>query len=75
MLNNILKLKSFVLQKWPNLNVVSSKAITRSHSEWDIKIVEINKRLCYFDITMTDNNNVSKSKSLHLNSKNILQFA
>lgn len=40
-----------------------------------VKIVEINKRLRYFDITMIDNNNVSKSKSLHLNSKNILQFA
>ena len=78
--NNILKLRSFISQKLPNGNVILSKRIMRSDTAaGKVTIEEVNKQLNDFDFDMFDNNNLFganiNGRGLHLNTKGMLQFA
>ena len=58
--NNILKLKSFISQKLPNVNIILSKPIMRSDTATGkATIEEVNKQLNDFDFDMMDNKNLS----------------
>ena len=77
--NNILKLRSFISQKLPNANILS-KLIMRSYTAAGKgAIEEVNKRLNDFDFDMIDSSNLSRAhldgRGLHLNTKGMLQFA
>ena len=78
--NNILKLRSFISQKLPNTNIISSKLIMRSDTAaGNATIEEVNKQLNDFDFDMIGNSNLSRAhlngRGLHLNTKGMLQFA
>ena len=78
--NNILKLKSFISQKLPNVNIILSKPIMRSDTgTGKVTIEEVNKQLNDFDFDMIDNSNLSRAhlngRGLHLSTKGMLQFA
>ena len=78
--NNILKLRSFLSQKLPNANIILSKPIMRSDTAaGKVTIEEVNKQLNDFDFDMIDNSNLSRAhlngRGLHLNTKGMLQFA
>ena len=78
--NNRLKLRSFISQKLPNANIILSKPIMRSDTAaGKITIEEVNKQLNDFDFDMIDNSNLSRAhlngRGLHLNTKSMLQFA
>ena len=73
--NNILKLRSFISQKLPNANIVLLKPTMRSDTAaGKVTIEEVNKQLNDFD-----NSNLSRAhlngRRLHLNIKGMLQFA
>ena len=68
--NNILKLKSFISQKWPNVNIILSKPIMRSDTATGkATIEEVNKQLNDFDFDMMDNKNLSRA---HLNGRRLV---
>ena len=68
--NNILKLKSFISQKLPNVNIILSKPIMRSDTAMGkVTIEEVNKQLNDFDFDMMDNNNLSRA---HLNGRRLV---
>ena len=68
--NNILKLKSFISQKLPNVNIILSKPIMRSDTATGkATIEEVNKQLNDFDFDMMDNNNLSRA---HLNGRRLV---
>ena len=78
--NNILKIRSFISQKLPNGNIVLLKPIMRSDTAAGKgTIEEVNKQLNDFDFDMIDNSNLSRAhlngRGLHLNTKGMLQFA
>ena len=75
-----MKLRSFISQKLPNANIILSKLILRSDTAaGKFTIEEVNKQLNDFEIDMIDNSNLSRAhlngRSLHLNTKGMLQFA
>ena len=68
--NNILKLKSFISQKLPNVNIILSKPIMRSDTATGkATIEEVNKQLNDFDFNMMDNKNLSRA---HLNGRRLV---
>ena len=68
--NNILKLKSFISQKLPNVNIILSKPIMRSDTAMGkATIEEVNKQLNDFDFDMMDNKNLSRA---HLNGRRLV---
>ena len=68
--NNILKLKSFLSQKLPNVNIILSKPIMRSDTATGkATIEEVNKQLNDFDFDMMDNKNLSRA---HLNGRRLV---
>ena len=68
--NNILKLKSFISQKLPNVNIILSKPIMRSDTATGkATIEEVNKQLNDFDFDMMDNKNLSRA---HLNGRRLV---
>ena len=78
--NNILKLRSFISQKLRNANIILSKRIMRSDTAaGKVTIEEVNKQLNDFEIDMIDSSNLSRAhlnrRGLHLNTKSMLQFA
>ena len=67
--NNILKLRSFISQKLPNANIILSKPIMRSDTAaGKVTIEEVNKQLNDFDFDIIDNSNLSRA---HLNKKTL----
>ena len=77
---NILKLRSFISQKLPNANVILSKPVVRSDTATGkVTIEEVNEQLNDFDFDIIDNSNISRAhlngRGLHLNTKGTLQFA
>ena len=78
--NNILKLRSFLSQKLPNANIILWKPIMRSDTAAGKgTIEEVNKQLNDFDLDMIDNSTLSiahlNDRGLHLNTKGMLQFS
>ena len=78
--NNILKLRSFISQKLPNANITLSKLIMRSDTAaGKVTIEEVSKQLNDFDFDIIDNRNLSREhlngRGLHLNTKGLLHFA
>ena len=78
--NNILKLRSFISQELSNAIIIFSKPIIRSDkATGQVTIEEVNKQLNEFDFDMIDNSNLSRARlngrGLHLNIKGMLQFA
>ena len=68
--NNILKLKSFIYQKLPDVNIILSKPIMRSDTATGkVTIDEVNKQLNDFDFDMIDNKNLSRA---HLNGRRLV---
>ena len=68
--NNILKLKSFISQKLPNVNIILSKPIMRSDTATGkATIEEVNKQFNDFDFDMMDNKNLSRA---HLNGRRLV---
>ena len=60
--NNILKLRSFISQKLLNANVNLLKPIMRSDlAAGKVTIEEVNKQLNDFDFDMIDNSNLSRT--------------
>ena len=60
--NNILKLRSFISQKLPNANVILSKPIMRSDTAvGKVTIEEVNKQLNNFDFDMVEDSNSSRA--------------
>ena len=75
--NNILKLRSFISQKLPKTNIILSKRIMRSDTAAEkVNIGEVNKQLNDFNFDMIDNSNLSRAhlngRDLHLNTKGTL---
>ena len=75
--NNILKLRSFISQKLPKTNIILSKPIMRSDTAAEnVNIGEVNKQLNDFNFDMIDNSNLSRAhlngRGLHLNTKGTL---
>ena len=78
--NNILKLRSFISQKLPNANITLSKLIMGSDTAaGKVTIEKVSKQLNDFDFDMIDKSNLSRvhlnGRGLHLNTKDMLQFA
>ena len=78
--NNILKLRSFISQKLPNANIILSKPIMRSDTAaGKVTIEEVNKQLNDFETDMIESSNLSRAhlngRGFHLNTKAMLQFA
>ena len=72
--NNILKIRSFISQKLPNANIIFSKPIMRSDTgAGKVTIEVVSKQLNDFDFDMIDNSNISRAhlngRGLHLNTK------
>ena len=75
--NNILKLRSFISQKLPKTNIILSKPIMRSDTAAEkVNFGEVNKELNDFNFDMIDNSNLSRAhlngRDLHLNTKGTL---
>lgn len=79
-IDKLLQLKSFILEKLPETNIVISKLILRTDAEKPKAVVtDVNIKLNELNVNMIDNKNLTerhlRSKGLHLNGKGILLFA
>ena len=78
--DNLLELKSFIVEQLPAAHAVISHPMTRIHSKQvAIKIGDIQSHLRKLQINMIENGNIKgnylNSRGLHLNGKGVLQFA
>ena len=72
----MLKLRSFISQKFPNASIILTKPIMRSDTAaGNVIIEEVNIQLNDFDFNMIDNINLSRAhvndRGLHLNTKGV----
>ena len=79
-IDKLLQLKSFILEKLPKTNIVISKPILRTDAEKPKAVVsDVNIKLNELNVNLIDNKNLMerhlRGKGLHLNRKGILLFA